>query len=179
MEAHLQRRFISQSANRFFTTLTNEFSQAPRIIRYDATIRFFEAKLQRGQAVSPHVLNMIENVEKLESLGCKIEQSIVVDRILHSLRDGFTQFRMNYNMNDKQKSLYELHSLLVQAEKDLNLSGSSKRDVLFVHSKGKGKAKANSSVKRPQFKKKAQPKPSSGPEESSKAKNKGADIECH
>ncbi|KAL9244448.1 hypothetical protein vseg_018223 [Gypsophila vaccaria] len=179
MEAHLQHRFISQSANRIFTTLTNEFSQAPRIVRYDTAVRFFEAKLQRGQAVCPHVLNMIENVEKLEYLGYKIEQSIVVDRILHSLHDGFTQFRVNYNMNDLQKSLHELHSLLVQAEKDLNLSGSSKRDVLVVHSKGKGKAKASSNVKRPQFKKKAQPKPSSGPGESSQAKNKGADIECH
>ncbi|KAL9247580.1 hypothetical protein vseg_020998 [Gypsophila vaccaria] len=100
MEPHLQRRFISQNANRIFTTLTNEFSQASRIVRYDAPVRFFEAKLQWGQAVSPHVLNMIENVEKFDSLGCKIEQSIIVDWILHSLNDGFTQFRVNYNMNN-------------------------------------------------------------------------------
>ncbi|KAL9237055.1 hypothetical protein vseg_011644 [Gypsophila vaccaria] len=113
---------------------------------------------------------MIENVEKLDSLGRKIERSIVVDRILHSLHDGFTQFRVNYNINDMQKSLLELHSLLVQAEKDLNLSGSSKRDILVVHSKGKGKAKVSSTVKRPQIKKKAQSKPSSGPGESSKTK---------
>ncbi|KAL9227912.1 hypothetical protein vseg_003547 [Gypsophila vaccaria] len=149
MEAHLQRRFISQSANSIFTTLTNEFSQAPRIVKYDAAVCFFDAKLQRGQDVSPHVLSMIENVEKLDSLGCKIEQSIVVDRILHSLHDGFTQLRVNYNMNDMQKSLHELHSQLVQVEKDLNLSGSSKRDVLVIHTKGKGKAKASSNVKRP------------------------------
>ncbi|KAL9230639.1 hypothetical protein vseg_005966 [Gypsophila vaccaria] len=179
MEPHLQRCFISQNANRIFTTLTNEFSQAPRIVRYDAAVRFFEAKLQRGQAVSPHVLGMIENVEKLDSLGCKIERSIVVDRILHSLHDGFTQFRVNYNMNDMQKSLHELHSQLVQAEKDLNLSGNSKRDVLVIQSKGKGKAKASLNVKRPQFKKKAQPKPRSGPGESSSSKSKGADVECH
>ncbi|KAL9247534.1 hypothetical protein vseg_020958 [Gypsophila vaccaria] len=59
MEAHLQRRFISQSANRIFTTITNKFSQAPRIVRYDAVARFFEAKKQRGQVVSLHVLNMV------------------------------------------------------------------------------------------------------------------------
>ncbi|KAL9241265.1 hypothetical protein vseg_015396 [Gypsophila vaccaria] len=118
-------------------------------------------------------------MEKLDSLGFKIEQSIVVDRILHSLHDGFTQFRVNYNMNDMQKSLHELYSQLVQAKKDLNLSGSSKRDVLVIHSKGKGKAKASLNVKRPQFKKKAQPKPRSGPGESSHSKSKGADIECN
>ncbi|KAL9243930.1 hypothetical protein vseg_017762 [Gypsophila vaccaria] len=179
MEPHLQRRFISQNANRIFTTLTNEFSQAMRIVRYDATVRFFEAKMQKGQAVSPHVLNMIENVEKLDSLGYKIKQSIVVGRILHSLHDGFTQFRVNYNMNDMQKSLHELHSQLVQAEKDLNLSGSSKIDVLVIHSKGKRKANASLNVKRAQFKKKAHSKPRSGLGESSSSRSKGANFECH
>ncbi|KAL9224852.1 hypothetical protein vseg_000847 [Gypsophila vaccaria] len=82
-------------------------------------------------------------------------------------------------MNDMQKSLHELHSQLVQAEKDLNLSGSNKRDVLVIHFKGKGKAKATLNIKWPQFKKKAQPKPRSGPGESSHSKSIGADIECH
>jgi len=142
MEANLQRRFIALGANKIFTTLTNEFSQAPRIVKYDSVVRFFEAKLQKGQSVGPHVLNMIENVEKLEALQCRINEDIVVDRILHSLHDGFNLFRANYYMNDMKKSLHELHSLLVQAEKDLNLSGSAKRDVLFIKQKGKGKAKA-------------------------------------
>ena len=31
MEANLQKRFISHTANKIFTTLTSEFSQAPRI----------------------------------------------------------------------------------------------------------------------------------------------------
>ena len=62
MESNLQRRFITQGANKIFTTLTNEFSQAPRIVKYDAVVRFFEAKLHKGQAVSPHVLNMNDNV---------------------------------------------------------------------------------------------------------------------
>ena len=96
MEPNLQRHFIAQGANKIFTTLTNEFSQAPRIVKYDCAVRFFEAKLQKGQPVSPHVLNMIENVEKLEALQCKINEDIVVDRILHSLHEGFNQFRANY-----------------------------------------------------------------------------------
>ncbi|KAL9243876.1 hypothetical protein vseg_017713 [Gypsophila vaccaria] len=105
-----------------------------------------------GQAVGPHVFNMIKNVEKLESLQCKINEEIVVDRILHSFHEGFTQFRVNYYMNDMKKSLHELHSLLVQAEKDLKLSGSHKRDVLMIKSKGKGKAPTDLSVKKPSFK---------------------------
>ena len=183
MESNLQRRFITQGANKIFTTLTNEFSQAPRIVRYDSAVRFFEAKLQKGQAVSPHILNMIENVEKLDILGCKINEDIIIDRILHSLHDGFTQFRVNYNMNDMKKSLHELHSLLVQAEKDLNLSGSTQKDVLFIKSKGKGKAQASLKVKKPSSKKQNQSKPKSGPGETSgskgKMKSKGNDQQCH
>ena len=181
MEPNLQRRFITQGANKIFTTLTNEFSQAPRIVKYDSAVRFFEAKLQRGQAVSPHVLNMIENVEKLEALGCKINEDIVIDRILHSLHEGFTQFRVNYYMNDMKKSLHELHSLLVQAEKDLKLSGS-KRDVLFISKKDKGKGKSQTSlnVKKSSFNKKVQPKSNSGPGRSlNKGKSKASDVECH
>ena len=108
MEPNLQRRFIAQGANKIFTTLTNKFSQAPRIIKYDCAVRFFEAKLQKVQAVSPHVLKMIENVEKFEALHCKINEDIVIDRILHSLHEGFNQFRANYYMNNMKKSLHEL-----------------------------------------------------------------------
>ena len=124
METNLQRRFIAQGANKIFTTLTNEFSKAPRIVTYEHTSRFFEAKLQKGQPVSPHILNMIENVEKLESLDCKISETLVIDRMLNSLHDGFALFRANYYMNDMKKSPHELHSLLVQTEKDMKLSGS-------------------------------------------------------
>jgi len=185
MEANLQRRFIAQGANKIFTTLTNDFSQAPRIVKYDCDVRFFEAKLQKGQAVSPHILNMIENVEKLEALQCKINEDIVVDRILHSLHDGFNQFRANYYMNDMHKSLHEIHSLLVQTEKDLNLSGSTKRDVLLIKHKGKGKGKAPSDlhVKPPSFKRTGKPPTKSGPGETSssrgKIKSKGNDFKCH
>ncbi|KAL9241885.1 hypothetical protein vseg_015945 [Gypsophila vaccaria] len=167
MEDNLQRRFISQGANNNFTTLTNEFSQNPRIVKFDCDVRFFEAKLSRGQTLSPHVINMIENVEKLESLQCKINEEIVVDHILHSLHEGFTQFWVNYYMNDMKKSLYELHSLLVQEENDLKLSGSQKRDVLMMKSKGKGKTPTDLSVKKPSFKRPGQLKFKSGPGETS------------
>ncbi|XP_074291116.1 uncharacterized protein LOC141617882 [Silene latifolia] len=42
------------------------------------------------------------------------------------------------NMN---KSLHELHSLLVQAEKDMGVSGSTRKDVIDINVKGKRKFK--------------------------------------
>jgi len=68
IESNFQRRFIAQSANKIFTTLTREFSKAPRIVTYEHTCRFFDAKLQEGQPVSPHILSMIENVENWRHL---------------------------------------------------------------------------------------------------------------
>ena len=183
METPLQRRFIAHGANKIFTTLTNEFSKSPRIVTFELTSRFFEAKLQRGQAVGPHILNMIENVEKLDALDCRISQNIVLDRMLHSLHDGFALFRANYYMNDLRKSPHELHSLLVQTEKDLRMSGSVKQDVLLIptKSRGKGKAPGNLAVGVPKFK--GPGKTKSGPGETSrslgKAKSKVDNVECH
>ena len=147
MQSGLQRRFITLDAHGIFSKLTTMFSQAPRILQYDAAVRFFEARLVKGQSVSAHVLKMIENVETLERLGSAIPQELAVDRILHSLHEGFTQFRVNFNMNDMKKSLHELHSLLVQAEKDMGASGSSRKDVLFI--KDKAKFKKSGKGKRP------------------------------
>ncbi|XP_074321738.1 uncharacterized protein LOC141658881 [Silene latifolia] len=183
MESNLQKRFIAQGANKIFTTLTKEFSKAPRIVTYEHTCRFFEAKLQKGQPVSPHILSIIENVEKLEALDCKISENIVIDRMLHSLNDGFALFRANYYMNDLKKSPHALHSLLVQTEKDMKFSGSLKQDVLVVSNKGKGKGKAQAdlAVGKPKFKKSGSGK--SGPGESSTSpgatKSKTGNMECH
>jgi hypothetical protein len=93
------------------------FSKAPRILKYDAAAKFFEARLGKGQSVSDHVLKMIEYVETMERLGNSISKELAVDRVLHSLGDSYASFRVNYNMNNMEKSLHELHSLLVQTEK--------------------------------------------------------------
>ncbi|XP_074302645.1 uncharacterized protein LOC141634317 [Silene latifolia] len=73
----------------------------------------------------------------------------------------------NYYMNDLKKSPHELHSLLVQTEKDMKLSGSMKQYVLTISNKGKGKGKAHGdlAVGKPKFKKPGNGK--SGPGETS------------
>ncbi|XP_074293215.1 uncharacterized protein LOC141620176 [Silene latifolia] len=127
MEPSLQKQCINFSnAYEAFIRLSTMFSQTPRILQYDAAVRFFEANLKEGQSMSSHVLKMIEHVETLDELGCKIPEELTVDRVLQYLSEvkGFTQFRVNYNMANMKKSLHELHSLLVQAEKDM---GGSKR----------------------------------------------------
>ena len=143
IHTNLQRRLINLNAYEMYARLATMFSQAPRILKYDAATKFFEAKLGKGQSVSTHVLHMIEHVETMERHGTTIPKELAVDRVLHSLGDSFSLFRVNYNMNNMDKSLHELHSLLVQAEKDMKLSGSSssRGDVLMISNKSKGKFK--------------------------------------
>jgi hypothetical protein len=147
----LSRRLINMNAYEIYGRLADMFSQAPRILKYDAAARFFEAKLGKGQPVSPHVLKMIEYVETMERLGNTISKELAVDRVLHSLGDSFALFRVNYNMNNMNKSLHELHSALVQAEKDMKLSGSSssRGDVLMISKKGKAKFKRKAEKPKP------------------------------
>jgi len=182
MEPDLQRSAIKMStAYEIYTKLVSMFSQAPRVIQYEAATKFFELSIKEGQKVSPHVLKMIEHVDTLKSQGINIPEQLVIDRILHSLSHikEYVQFRVNYNMQNIRANLNELHKMLVQAERDMGLGEkSSTKDVLNINSKSKGK------FKRSAYKGKVPP-PSKGKgkatKHSSTKPKKGAtsDDKCH
>jgi len=122
------------------------FSQAPRVVQYEAATKFFELKYKEGQKVSTHVLKMIEHVEVLKAQRIEIPEQLVVDRILHSLSHikEYVQFRVNYNMQNLRANLDELHKMLVQAERDMGfVEKSATKDVLNINSNSKGKFKKN------------------------------------
>ncbi|XP_074267670.1 uncharacterized protein LOC141591186 [Silene latifolia] len=157
MVPDLQRSAIKMStAYEIYTKLVTMFSQAPRIIQYEAASAFFEINIKEGQKVRPHVLKLIELVETLKIQGVDIPEQLVIDRVLHSLKKvkAYVQFRVNYNMQNKKTSLHELHKFLVQAERDMGLNVSSTKDVIAINNKSKGKFKrsANKSKKPTSFK---------------------------
>ena len=96
-----------------------------------------------------------------------MSQELGTDLILNSLPDSYGQFVMNYNMNEMDKSISELHTMLKTAEQNIK---SKPSHVLMVQNrkgfknkgngKGKGKGKSN-----------AQPKPK--PEPKAKAPKEG------
>ena len=137
MAPSLQRRFIYNPAHEIYVKLVDMFSTKPLDLVYDASVRFFKARLERGQPVSPHVLQIIEYADILNSLNHPVTLQMATDRILHSLHDGFIPFRVNYNMNQLQMSLQELHQSLCQAEKDMAARGGGKEDVLSVNFLGR------------------------------------------
>ena len=103
-------------------------------------------------------------IEHLDRLGFPLSQELATDLILNSLPDSYGQFVMNYNMNEMDKSISELHTMLKTAEQNIKSKSSH---VLMVQngkgfkkkgkSKGKGKGKSNAQPKpKPEPKDKAQ-----------------------
>ena len=93
-------------------------------------------------------------IEHLDRLGFPLSQELTTDLILNSLPDSYGQFIMNYNMNEMDKSISELHTMLKTAEQN---NKSKTGHVLMVQNgkgfknkgkdKGKGKGKSNAQPK--------------------------------
>ena len=88
---------------------------------------------------------MISNLNTLEVLGANIDGESQVDMILQSLPKSFKEFKLNYNMNKKIYSLFELMNELVVVE---DILGTSSIDANMAEastsqpkSKGNGKKK--------------------------------------
>ena len=101
-------------------------------------------------------------IDHLDRLRFPISQELATDLILNSLPNSYDQFVMNYNMNNMDKSISELHSMLKTA--GVNIQKKKPSNVLIVQKekgykkKGKGNAKTkNGSKSKPKPKPKAKP----------------------
>ena len=98
-----------------------------------------------GTSVREHRLRMISNLNTLEVLGADIDGESQVDMILQSLLESFKEFRLNYNMNKKVYTLFELMNELVAAAGILCTSSVNANMAEVSTSqpnlKGKGKKK--------------------------------------
>ena len=106
--------------------------------RFEISKALFQYKMQDGTPVGPYVLKMIGYIENLQMLGFPLGQELATDLILQSLRESYNQFVLNYNMNEIDKPLPELLSMLRTVE--LNLKKVKPNSILMVQ-KGKGKGK--------------------------------------
>ena len=61
--------------------------------------------MAEGSPVGTHVLKMIGYIENLDRLGFPLGQELATDLILQSLPDCYSQFIMNFNMNEIDKPL--------------------------------------------------------------------------
>ena len=108
----------------------------------------FSARIAKSSLVYARVLKMIEWIEKLVVLGVELPIEMSTNLILQSLLDSFSQFIVNFNLNNIYASLLDLLNIFttikgnLQKEKPLVLffSGTNKkRKVAFASKKGEGK----------------------------------------
>ncbi|KAJ9545615.1 hypothetical protein OSB04_025322 [Centaurea solstitialis] len=130
MSPDLQTGLINTNAYDMNRQLRDMFQTQARTERYDATKAFNECKMIKGTSVSDHVMKMKRHLDHLERLGHPVPLQLATDTILNSLSDDYKPFVVNYNMNNMEKSIAELHSMLKTAE--LNMGTKSKtKDVLM------------------------------------------------
>ncbi|GKG03119.1 hypothetical protein Tco_0310755 [Tanacetum coccineum] len=66
-----------------------------------------------------YVLKMKGYVEQLERLGYVLPQDLTVGLILNGLTSDFARFVRNYNMHNMEKTVGELHVMLIGYENGL------------------------------------------------------------
>ena len=106
------------------------------------TIRLIlNTKMAQGTSVREHFLKMISYLNTLEVLGADIDGESQGDMILQSLPESFKEFKLNYNMNKKIYTLFELMNELVAAEDILGTANINANMAEAFSSQPKSKGK--------------------------------------
>ena len=122
--------------------LRGMFENQARAERFNTSKSLFACRLIEGSLVSPHVIEMIGYIERLEKLGFPLSPELATDVILQSLPTSFEPFILNFHMNSMEKSITEFHVMLKTTEKSVKKSSSHVMMVQKDSKKRKPKAKA-------------------------------------
>ena len=119
MSSELQKDLENMEAYDMIVNLKEMFQQQARQERYDSTRALHSYQMAERASISAHVLKMKGYIEQLDRLGFPLSQELATDLILNSLPDSYGQFLMNYNMNEMDKSIFKLHTMLKTAEQNI------------------------------------------------------------
>ncbi|KAJ9561600.1 hypothetical protein OSB04_006760 [Centaurea solstitialis] len=133
MSAKLQTGLMNTNAYYMIRQLRDMFQTQERTERYDATRALNVCKMAKGTSVGAHVMKMKRHLDHLERLGHPVPLQLATDTILNLLSDDYKQFVVNFNMNNMEKSIAELHSMLKTIELSM---GTKTKDVLMVRDGG-------------------------------------------
>ena len=144
MDPGLQKQMLKMSGDSFaiLEQLREMFQEQARTERFKAVKGLMFTKMSAGESVSRHVLKMKGQFEHLESLGVEYTNELKVYMILATLPSQFDGFIMNFNMHKMDKTITELHGMLITAEVSLQ---KKPKDVLMVHKGGISFKKASGS----------------------------------
>ncbi|KAK1594668.1 hypothetical protein QYE76_008240 [Lolium multiflorum] len=85
--------------------------------------------MEEGNSVSEHMFAMSGHAKKLSDMGMMIPNQLGIHRVLQSLPPSYKNFVMNYNMQNMNKDLPELFSMLKSAEVEIK----KENQVLMVN----------------------------------------------
>jgi gag-polypeptide of LTR copia-type len=105
MTPELQKQHEEMIAFDMIEHLKELYQGQARQERYDTSKALFQCKMAEGTPVGTHVLKMIGYIESLEKLGFKLRKELATDVILQSLPESYSQFIINFNMNEIDKTL--------------------------------------------------------------------------
>nr|XP_051199985.1 uncharacterized protein LOC127313537 [Lolium perenne] len=166
LEADLQKSFEHHDLYELVNELKAIFETHAVVECYEVSKHFFSCMMEEGSSVSEHMLAMSGHAKKLSDLGIVIPNKLGINRVLQSLPPSYKNFVMNYNMQNMNRELPELFSILKSAEVEIK----KENQVLMVNKttsfkkQGKPKNKGNfnkggKKVVAPPEKPKAGPKP--------------------
>ncbi|KAK8538769.1 hypothetical protein V6N12_034477 [Hibiscus sabdariffa] len=140
MTPELQNQHEDMVAYEMIQNLKEIYEGQARQERYETSKALFQCKISEGSPVGAHVIKMMGYIQTLEKLGFALNDELAIDVVLQSLPDSFSQFILNFNMNEIEKTLPQLLGMLRTAEGNMKKGGS--KSVLMVReAKGKGKGK--------------------------------------
>ncbi|KAK1665617.1 hypothetical protein QYE76_053776 [Lolium multiflorum] len=129
LEAELQKRFEHHDPCEMMRELKLIFETHAAVESYEASKQFFNCMMEEGSSVSEHMFAMSGHAKKLSDLGILIPNKLRIHRVLQSLPPSYKNFVMNYNMQNMNKELPELFSMLKSAEVEIK----KKNQVLMVN----------------------------------------------
>ncbi|KAK1681198.1 hypothetical protein QYE76_042046 [Lolium multiflorum] len=129
LEAELQKRFEHHDPCEMMRELKVIFETHAAVESYEASKHFFGCMMEEGSSVSEHVFAMSGHAKKLSDLGIVIPNQLGIHRVLQSLPPSYKNFVMNYNMQNMNKELPELFSMLKSAEVEIK----KENQVLMVN----------------------------------------------
>ncbi|KAK8660946.1 hypothetical protein V6N13_051851 [Hibiscus sabdariffa] len=140
MTPELQKQHEDMVAYKMIQNLKEIYEGQARQERYETSKALFQCKMSEGSPVGAHVIKMMGYIQTLEKLGFALIDELAFDVVLQSLPDSFSQFILNFNMNEIEKTLPQLLGMLRTAEGNMKKGGS--KSVLMVReAKGKRKGK--------------------------------------
>ena len=90
--------------------------QVQRLEKFKITQALLASKNKEGKSVCAHVLGMKSHNDRLRMLGSVVCEEMVVDWVLQSLPNSYSEFVREYYMMNRDVTLIDLTYMLIVAE---------------------------------------------------------------